>query len=347
MGISRFSEYDARLFQSLNLRPELPISLGQHTLQSRYALAPMAGLTDVPLRTLAWRFGAAYMVSEMVSSKPELWETGKSRQRRVPVPGVRPNAVQLAGTDPLVLAEAARRHVDEGVEVIDINFGCPAKKVCKKMAGSALLVDLGLLGRLVESVAQAVCVPVTIKTRTGLVPGDGIGQAAALTAQAAGAQMVVMHARSRACRFVGPVDYPAVAATRAALAIPLLVNGDIDGPASAERALALTGADGVMLGRAAIGQPWLFAELQGESVTRAQKWQTVAEHLQLMHSFYGATTGVRIARKHMAAYAETLNFAACDIELAQFQRLDSTQAQMRWLAAANARANAFALADVA
>ncbi|MEQ8690916.1 MAG: tRNA dihydrouridine synthase DusB [Pseudomonadales bacterium] len=326
----------------------MPITLGKHTLQSSFALAPMAGLTDVPFRTLAWRYGAGHMVSEMVSSKPELWDTGKSSKRRVPVPGVEPNAVQLAGTDAYSLAEAARRHVDEGVQVIDLNFGCPAKKVCKKYAGSALLGDLKLLAEIVSSVVAAVPVPVTVKTRTGLIPGDGLGLQAARLAQDAGAQMVVMHARSRACRFNGRVDYQAVAQVKHVLDIPLLVNGDIADVPSARRALRLTGADGVMVGRAAVGQPWVFAQLTGQRVpSQAEKWQTIHEHVSLMHEFYGEHTGVRIARKHIAAYAQSMQFAERGVQLAELHKLAGAAQQLRWLGQAEQQYNASPLSAVA
>lgn len=287
------------------------VRLGRHRLRNNIALAPMAGLSDVPFRTLAWRYGAGYMVSEMVSDKPELWETGKSRLRRVPVPGVEPVAVQIAGTDPKVMAAAASRHAQEGVDIIDINFGCPAKKVCKKAAGSALLADLEHLGSIVAAVVDAVDVPVTVKTRTGLVPGDDAGVQAATVAAAAGAAMVVMHARSRACKFQGEVDYRAVARARAAIDVPLLVNGDIRDATSASRALEVSGAQGVMVGRAALGQPWLFARLcGGPEPCLEEKWQVVAEHLGMMHAFYGVTDGTRIARKHIAAYFTHLGCAA-------------------------------------
>ncbi|NKC00834.1 MAG: tRNA dihydrouridine synthase DusB [Pseudomonadales bacterium] len=312
--------------------PVLPLSssdiqIGSHTLKSNAALAPMAGLTDVPFRTLAWRYGAAYMVSEMVSGKVELWESGKSRLRRVPVPGVNPVAVQIAGTDPMVMAEAARRHVDEGVEVIDINFGCPAKKVCKKSAGSALLSDLPLLGHIVEAVVEAVPVPVTVKTRTGLGLDDHTGVEAGRIAETAGAAMIVMHARSRACRFVGRVDYAKVRKLKSSVAIPVVVNGDIWTRLDVHKALSSTGADGVMIGRAALGQPWLFQELTGGSQpSLMERWDVVIEHISLLHQFYGEQAGVRIARKHIEAYGRTLGFdpSAC-------LRVEAAEVQSTWL----------------
>ncbi len=295
----------------------------------------MAGMSDVPFRTLAWRFGAGYLVSEMVSSKAELWETGKSRLRRVPVPGAQPVAVQIAGTEPDIMADAARRHVDDGVQVIDINFGCPAKKVCRKAAGSALLGDTALIGRIVEAVASAVAIPVTAKMRTGLVPGDGLGVLAGRTAVAAGAQALVMHGRSRSCKFNGRARWEAVRALCDQVSVPVMVNGDIASAADARAALDAAGADGVMIGRGALGQPWLFAEIAGaEPLDTAQKWATVIEHVAMMHEFYGEPGGVRIARKHVLAYADHLGFAAASRE---FLGLDTAAAQIAWLHDLSAR----------
>jgi tRNA-dihydrouridine synthase B len=292
----------------------------------------MAGLSDVPFRTLAWRMGVGYMVSEMVSSKPELWETGKSRLRRVPVAGARPVAVQLAGTEPAVMAKAARRHVDDGVQIIDINFGCPAKKVCRKAAGSALLGDLDLLARIVDGVANAVDVPVTVKTRTGLVPGDNLGVQAALKAAANGAQMIVMHGRSRACKFKGAVDYTPVRRLVDELGgagVPVLVNGDIHSRQDAQRALSQSGAAGVMVGRAAIGQPWLFAELSGKPVPgQAERWQLILQHVQSMHEFYGAQAAVGIVRKHVMAYLQHMGYPQVT---PQFMQLRCAASQVAWL----------------
>ena len=290
----------------------------------------MAGLSDVPFRSLVWRMGAGYMVSEMVSSKAELRETGKSRLRRVPVPGAFPVAVQIAGTDPKVMADAARRHVDDGVQVIDINFGCPAKKVCRKSAGSALLADLDLLGRIVAGVVAAVEVPVTIKTRAGLVVGDRLGVQAGRIAAECGAQLIVMHGRSRACRFNGHADYAAVRQLKQTVDVPVLVNGDIDSVEQANTALTATGADGVMIGRGAIGQPWIFAALTGAKIPqRAEQWRLVQEHVAMMHDFYGAQDAVRIARKHVIAYLQRLQ---CGNYSPHFLRLGDAQQQLDWLA---------------
>ena len=300
-------------------------------LRNRVALAPMAGLTDVPFRTLAWRFGAGHMVSEMVASKLELWHTQKSQLRREALPCAAPMAVQIAGNDPLVMAETARRLVDEGTTLIDINFGCPAKKVCRKAAGSALLADLDRVAAIVETVAAAVAVPVTVKTRTGLAPDDRLGVAAARVAAQAGARMLVMHGRSRACKFSGAVRFAPVAEARRALSIPVLVNGDIEDAQSAAQALRNSYADGLMIGRGAIGQPWIFQVLAGgEEPSVAQRLHIMCEHLDHMHKFYGLQQGVRIARKHVQAYLRRLNAAAL---IADFMRLDTAFAQLTWLGA--------------
>lgn len=304
------------------------MQIGSLKLRNAVALAPMAGLSDVPFRTQAWQLGAGYMVSEMVSSKPELWETGKSRLRRIPVPGAFPVAVQLAGTDAQVMADAARRHVEDGVQIIDLNFGCPAKKVCRKAAGSALLGDLDLIARIVETVAHAVPVPVTVKTRLGLTPDDGLGVQAAQRAAAHGAQMIVMHARTRACKFKGPVNYAAVRQLKAAVEVPVLVNGDINSAEQAQHALKLSGADGIMVGRAAVGQPWLFAELTGQTLpTDEAKADLIFEHVVLMQSFYGSQA-VGLVRKHVIAYFQHLGLQP---STRAFLALEESQTQLNFL----------------
>ena len=307
------------------------LNLGKVQLRNRVALAPMAGLTDVPFRTLAWRFGAGHMVSEMVASKLELWNTQKSQLRRIAVAGSAPMAVQMAGNDAAVMAETARRLTGEGAALIDINFGCPAKKVCRRAAGSALLADLDRIANIVEAVAAAVTVPVTVKTRTGLEVDDEYGVDAAVAAQQAGASMVVMHGRSRACRFVGPVRYQAVRKARRRLTIPLLVNGDIEDLAGALSALGQTSADGVMIGRGAIGQPWIFQVLAGgELPTVSERLIVMTEHLEHMHQFYGLQQGVRIARKHIQAYLQNLGVAEL---IPGFMSLDTAFEQLTWLRA--------------
>ena len=308
-----------------------PIALpkGEVTLRNRAALAPMAGMTDVPFRTLAWSYGAGHMVSEMVTSKPELWDTGKSRSRRVLIDGVTPQAVQIAGYDPVIMAESARRLVGEGVELIDINFGCPAKKVCRKAAGSALLNDIEQIQRIVDAVASAVDVPVSMKTRIGLTLDDSVGTDASIAAQNAGAQLIVMHGRSRACRFKGEAQPHRLREARQHIHVPLLVNGDVMDAQSASRAMAASGADGVMIGRGAMGQPWIFAQLQGRPLPEPdERLDVIGRHLAMTHEFYGDEAGARIARKHMQAYLQ--RWGAAELT-SSFMALTDGGAQNQWL----------------
>ena len=284
-----------------------PLSVGGLAVRNPIALAPMAGVADVPFRQLAWELGAGYMVSEMVSSTDHLWDTDKNRWRRAQIPGVFPNVIQIAGSDPKMLSESAKKVMDEGADIVDINFGCPAKKVCKKFAGSALLDDLSLIGSIVDSVSSAVSVPVTIKTRVGVTAGDRIGIEAARIAQEAGAQMVVMHSRSRACRFQGVAEHQKLAELKSRLNIPFLVNGDISDKPSAKSALLKSLADGVMLGRGAIGQPWIFGELLGnKDLSILGKWEIMERHLKLAYEFYGMGVGLRMMKKHIKAYLKNI-----------------------------------------
>jgi tRNA-dihydrouridine synthase B len=227
------------------------------------------------------------------------------------------------------MAESAQRLVDEGVELIDINFGCPAKKVCRKAAGSALLGDIDLIQRIVESVATAVSVPVTVKTRTGLTLDDTAGTQAALAAQNAGAQLVVMHARSKACRFNGNADPSRVRLTQQSLQIPVLVNGDVADRGSAVEAMALSGADGVMIGRQAVGQPWIFAQVLGLPEPSAQeRLEVMGRHLVMLHEFYGSEPGARIARKHMQAYMKRWGTGQL---IPSFMTVEDGTEQLAWL----------------
>jgi tRNA-dihydrouridine synthase B len=228
------------------------------------------------------------------------------------------------------MADSAQRLVDEGVQLIDINFGCPAKKVCRKAAGSALLGDIDLIQRIVESVATAVSVPVTIKTRTGLTLEDTAGAQAALAAQNAGAQMVVMHARSKACRFNGHADPSRVCLTQQSLQIPLLVNGDVADRETAVGAMADSGADGVMIGRQAIGQPWIFSKVLGlPGPTAEERVEVIGRHLVMLHEFYGSEPGARIARKHMQAYMK--RWGARQL-IPSFMTIEDGHGQLTWLA---------------
>ena len=288
--------------------------IGPYVLSNNLAVAPMAGVTDRPFRQLCKRLGAGYAVSEMVASDPRLWGTDKSRRRTDHAGEVTPIAVQIAGADPRMLAEAARYNVDRGAQIIDINMGCPAKKVCNAAAGSALLANEALVSRILETVVRAVDVPVTLKIRSGPTPGSRNAVSIARRAQDAGIAALAVHGRTRACAFVGPVEYETIAAVKRAVTLPVLANGDVTSPQQARRVLHDTLADGLMIGRAAQGRPWIFreiahylqtgAELAPPTVAEARA--LIVEHLAEHYAFYGEEVGVRIARKHLGWYTEGL-----------------------------------------
>ena len=286
------------------------ISIGPHALSSAVVLAPMAGVTDRPFRQLCRRFGAGLAVSEMLSSDMDLWNSRKSQFRMDHSGETGPISVQIAGSVPAQMAEAARRNVDDGAQIIDINMGCPAKKVCKRAAGSALLRDEALVEAILLAVVNAVSVPVTLKIRTGWAPDQRNGVRIAKIAEDCGIQLLAVHGRTRACRFEGAAEYDTIASIKAAIRIPVLANGDIDSPERARAVLEHTGADGVMIGRAAQGRPWLCGQIAqylreghypsdpAPSLLRV----IVLEHLDALHEFYGEPLGVRIARKHIGWY---------------------------------------------
>jgi tRNA-dihydrouridine synthase B len=284
--------------------------IGAHALTSNLFLAPMAGVTDRPFRILARRFGAGLAASEMVSSKPELRASRKSQLRIDHRGEPAPIAVQIAGADPRAMAEAARYNVGEGAQIIDINMGCPAKKVCNVYAGSALMQDEPLAARILESVVRAVDgqgVPVTLKMRTGPAPAQRNALAVARLAESCGVQAVAIHGRTRACGFAGRAEYDTVAEVKASLRIPVIANGDIETAEDAQRVLAQTGADGVMIGRAAHGRPWIFREIAhflatGERLPPpgAREIESVLlEQLDGLYELYGELQGTRVARKHI------------------------------------------------
>ena len=281
--------------------------IGAHTLRNGLFVAPMAGITDRPFRRLARRFGAALAVSEMVSCRPELRASRKTRLRLDHGGELGPISVQIAGSDPALMAEAARLNVAEGAEIIDINMGCPAKKVCNMAAGSALLSDEFLVARILEAVVAAVDVPVTLKIRTGPAPERRNALRIARIAEAAGIQALAVHGRTRACMFAGSAEYDTIAAVKAGVRIPVIANGDIESPEDAKRVLEATGADGVMVGRAAQGRPWLFREIAhylatGERLAPPPAHEigaVLVEHLDGLYSLYGADHGARVARKHI------------------------------------------------
>ena len=289
------------------------MQIGKHRLQNRLILAPMAGVTDRPFRQLCRAHGAALAVSEMVSADTSLYASRKTLKRLDHRGEPGPIAVQIVGSDPRKLAEAARVNVDRGAEIIDINMGCPKKKVCKVAAGSALMRDERLVGRILEQVVAAVDVPVTLKTRTGWSPQERNGVRIARIAEQAGIQALAVHGRTRACGFAGEAEYATIAEIRAAVRIPLIANGDIDSPAKARRVLEETGADGLMIGRAAQGRPWIFHEIQhfletGETLPPPAPDEIrdlLLGHLEALYRFYGPEHGVRVARKHIAWYSRT------------------------------------------
>jgi tRNA-dihydrouridine synthase B len=281
--------------------------IGAHALSNGLFVAPMAGITDRPFRRLARRFGAALAVSEMISSRPELRDSRKTRLRRDHEGEPGPISVQIAGADPQMLADAARFNVAEGAEIIDINMGCPAKKVCNVHAGSALLQDEPLVGRILDAVIAAVDVPVTLKIRTGPDPLRRNALRIARIAESAGVQALAIHGRTRACAFGGDAEYATIAGVKAAVRIPVIANGDIESPEDAKRVLEATGADGVMIGRAAQGRPWLFREVShylatGERLAPPAPREigaVLTEHLDGLYSLYGCDHGARVARKHI------------------------------------------------
>jgi tRNA-dihydrouridine synthase B len=290
------------------------MQLGAHTLRNALFVAPMAGVTDRPYRQLCKRFGAGLAVSEMVSAKPELRETRKSRLRTDHSGEVEPIAVQIAGADPRMLADAARYNVERGAQIIDINMGCPAKKVCNTMAGSALLENEPLVARILEAVVGAVDVPVTLKIRTGPDRGRRNALRVARIAESSGIRMLSIHGRSRACGFSGEAEYETIAEVKSAVHIPVIANGDITTPEQARAVLERTGADGLMIGRAAQGRPWIFREIEHFLATGrrlpaprvAEIRAVLLEHLRELHEFYGVQGGVRIARKHIGWYVRGL-----------------------------------------
>jgi tRNA-dihydrouridine synthase B len=307
--------------------------IGRHDIANPLFVAPMAGVTDRPFRQLCKRFGAGYAVSEMIASNPKLWDTGKSQRRSDHVGEVEPIAVQIAGSDPAMMADAARYNVARGAQVIDINMGCPAKKVCNVAAGSALLSDEPRVAAILDAVVRAVDVPVTLKIRTGPDPARRNAVRIARLAESAGIAALAIHGRTRACAFTGAVEYETIAEVKRSVSIPVVANGDITNAREARDVLARTGADALMIGRAAQGRPWIFreiahflehgVELAPPAVDEARA--IVLRHLDEHYAFYGADAGVRIARKHIGWYAKDL--AGGDTLRREVNAAESTAAQ--------------------
>lgn len=307
--------------------------IGPYTLPNRLILAPMAGVTDRPFRQLCRRLGAGLVVSEMVTSDVRLWNSRKSSLRLLHAGDPEPRSVQIAGGDPQMMADAARKNVELGAQIIDINMGCPAKKVCNKAAGSALLRDEPLVREILDAVVGAVDVPVTLKIRTGWDRQNKNGITVAKIAEDAGIAALSVHGRTRADLYTGEAEYDIIAAIKQAISIPVFANGDIDSPQKAKAVLDATGADALLIGRAAQGRPWIFREIEhylrtGETLPAPSLLEVeriLLEHLAALHAFYGELMGTRIARKHVGWYLATLP-GAREFR-AQFNRLDSTDAQ--------------------
>lgn len=288
------------------------LQIGPYKLANRVALAPMAGVTDLPFRRLCAEFGAGLVVSEMISCNPQLRDSRKTLWRSRHDGETEPRSVQIAGNNPLQMAEAAAYNVARGAQIIDINMGCPAKKVCRKAAGSALLADEALVAEILHAVVAAVDVPVTLKIRTGSNPAQRNGVSIARLAEDAGIAALAVHGRTRACAFKGEAEYATIADIVAATDFPVFANGDIDSPEAAAQVIALTGAAGVMVGRAAQGRPWLCGQIAHfldtgntlDDPSQAQQWQIMRRHLSALHNFYGEFMGARIARKHVGWYLQ-------------------------------------------
>jgi tRNA-dihydrouridine synthase B len=309
------------------------ITIGPYRLTGRALLAPMAGVTDLPFRRLCRRLGAALAAGEMLSADARLWDTAESRRRRDFSGEPGPRVVQIAGGDPQMMADAARRNADAGAEIIDINMGCPARKVCNKDAGSALLRDEALVAAILEATVRAVDLPVTLKIRTGWHPAGRNGVRIARIAEDAGIRLLAVHGRTRACRFDGEAEYATIAGIKRAVRIPVIANGDIDSAHKAARVVAETGADGVMVGRAAQGRPWIFRDIEAALAGRpvpaepgaGEVRDIMTAHLRDLYDFYGPEAGVRIARKHIGWYcrerpqAQTFRQSVMQVESAEGQ----------------------------
>jgi tRNA-dihydrouridine synthase B len=285
------------------------MKIGPYQLANNVLLAPMAGVTDRPYRRICRRLGAGLTTSEMVSSNALLWGSEKTR-RRIDHEGDGLHSVQIVGADPQQMADAARYNVNQGAQIIDINMGCPAKKVCNTQAGSALLQDEALVARILQQVVSAVSVPVTLKIRTGWNPQQRNGIRIAQLAEDCGIQALAIHGRTRACAYRGEAEYDTIAAIKASISIPVIANGDITTPEKARQVLDYTGADAVMIGRAAQGRPWIFREIShylatGKRLappTKEEIRHQLLEHLEVLYDLYGERHGARIARKHIAWY---------------------------------------------
>lgn len=310
------------------------MKIGPYSIGNRLILAPMAGVTDRPFRMLCRRLGAGLVVSEMVASQQNLRKSRKTQLRMDHQGEVAPIVVQLLGTDPQQMAEAARFNVEHGAQVIDINMGCPAKKVCHVAAGSALMQHESLVSDILAATVDAVDVPVTLKMRTGWSREHKNAVKIAQIAERAGIASLAVHGRTRQDLYKGAAEYETIAAVKQAVAIPVVANGDIDSPEKAKYVLEKTGADALMVGRAAQGNPWIFQQIEhylahgvhGEPVSLQEKYTVMREHLENLYAFYGTFMGVRIARKHVGWYLQS-NLSAKPFRQ-RFNALDDHKAQL-------------------
>ncbi|WP_253584410.1 tRNA dihydrouridine synthase DusB [Aeromonas caviae] len=315
------------------------MQIGPHTLETPLIVAPMAGVTDRPFRELCLRLGAGMAVSEMLLANPDVWDTQKTRMRMDHSAESGLRSVQIAGADPEMMAFAARYNVEQGAQIVDINMGCPAKKVNKKLAGSALLRQPDLVRSICRAVVDAVEVPVTLKIRTGWDPDNRNGEEIARIAEDCGIAALAVHGRTRACLYKGEAEYDTIRAIKQAVSIPVVANGDIDSPEKARYVLDYTGVDAVMIGRAAQGRPWIFREIRHFLETgtklpppdREEVRTLMNEHVTNLHQFYGAYLGARIARKHVGWYLDEeeagrefrKHFNALDCADAQLEALEA------------------------
>lgn len=317
-----------------------PVQIGPHTISGRAVLAPMAGLTDQVFRNICRDFGAAMAVSEMNTADTVLWNTRKSMARLDLSGDNGLRVLQIAGSEPDQMAAAAKAAGDLGADIIDINMGCPAKKVCRKLSGSALLRDEERVARILEAVTAATPLPVTLKMRTGWDPEQRNGVRIAQLAETAGIKSLAVHGRTRACLFTGDAEFETIRAIKAAVAIPVFANGDICTAADAQRVLNYTGADGVMIGRGALGQPWLFAEINRSlsdcsaggqflptPITATQRRDIILLHLEALYRFYGENQGVRVGRKHLSWYCKYIEGARVFRDM--IVRIESAEEQLQ------------------
>jgi len=310
------------------------MKIGPIQLRNRLVVAPMAGVTDRPFRILCKKLGAGMAVSEMVASNSLLWGSEKTIRRGNHEGEVEPRVVQIAGADPEMMAEAAKYNADKGADIIDINMGCPAKKICNVYAGSALLQNEALVAKIVDAVVKAVDIPVSLKIRTGWNKDNRNALTIARIAQEHGIQSLAMHGRTRACMYNGDAEYDTIRAVKQSVSIPVIANGDIGTPEKAKYVLEYTGADAIMIGRAAQGRPWIFREIDHflntgtklEPPSVAEIREVLVGHLHDLYAFYGYERGTRVARKHIGWYTKGLKNSA--VFRARMNTLDNAEMQL-------------------